>query len=150
MVTIVPRQGEYFGCSTIMDFAGPNVRAQVLLAGLASEHLLTGRIPEHLELAVVSASLLERAYRMDSDIGGAVKCVQQLVSSKRHKKTVSGLMRFYAITRDSLRATWPAVVSVADALLTQQTLDRDSLFEALDAHDIYHEVLAVQKAYSET
>jgi len=148
-VTIVPRRGEYLGRSTMMNFVGPNVYVQVLLAGLASEHLLTGRIPEHFELAVVSASLLNRACQTDSDICAAVKCVRQLVSRKRHKETVSGLMRFYAIVRDSLHATWPAVVSVADALLIKRTLDRDSLFEALDEHDIYHPVVAVQKAYGE-
>ena len=85
---------------------------------------------------------------MDSDIGRTVECVQQLHSSRRYKKTLSGLMRFYAITRDSLHAAWPAVVSVAEALLSEQTLDRDALLFVLDRHDL-RGIVAVQMAYGE-
>jgi len=149
-VTIARRRSEYSGRTMIMgQFAQPNVLVQVYLAGLAADHLLVKRIADPLKFAVRGTSFLRSACLMNCDIRCAVKCVQQLSSSKRHKNTLKNLMRFYAITRDSLRATWPAVVSVADALLIQRTLDRDALFEALDAHDIYHAVIGVQKAYGE-
>jgi hypothetical protein len=55
------------------------------------------------------------------------------------------LDRYYEITRASLSSVWPAVKTVADALLQREELDRDELEEFLFSVDVFTPVLRVQQ-----
>ena len=55
--------------------------------------------------------------------------------------------RLYEVARESLRAVWPSVRAVAEALLDCEELDRTGLNQAIGDADIYAPVFAIQKAH---
>jgi hypothetical protein len=55
--------------------------------------------------------------------------------------------RLYGVARESLRAVWPSVERVADALLEREELTRASLDDALGNTDIYGPVFVVQRVH---
>lgn len=149
--------GESLGRTQQSMFARPEVLVQVHLAGLAAEHLLTGRRSQHLNaelgfailsLITPNLSTLASAMRLEGrdeyqavQVIVAMGCVMEVDSIRDEVE------RFYEASRASLEAVWPVVRSVAKALLKHEELDSDDLFEAMGESDIYMPVLAVQELH---
>jgi hypothetical protein len=135
--------------------AAPSALAQVELAGFAAEHLLTRRRPRQLDREVGFAILtrddreLRRAFEGSDESDGyrAVREVLRIAALRTNDELEREVDRFYDAARESLAAVWPAVRRVAEALLKVEELDRDGVFGAIGARDIYAAVLNVQEAH---
>jgi hypothetical protein len=55
--------------------------------------------------------------------------------------------RMFVITKEALRAVWPAVEAVAQALLEKRELDRQAVCKIVEPFDLYGPVYAVQRKY---
>jgi hypothetical protein len=55
--------------------------------------------------------------------------------------------RLYGVARESVRAVWPSVRAVAEALLEREELNRATLDDVLGDADIFTPVFAVQQAH---
>ena len=147
-------KGETLGRTTQKALSRPTALAQVYLAGFAAEHLRTGRRPRQLDREVGFSLLtlddpdLAAAFEGSAERDGcrAVHAVLQL-GLLREGEVASEIERFYAVAKESLAAVWPAVRAVAEALLKQEELDGDELFEAIRGIDIFRPVLAAQRAH---
>jgi hypothetical protein len=135
--------------------AGPERLIQVHLAGFAAEEVLSGRHSRQLrglELGVSIAAVTRSSHAALACVEGSDQhlAVQEILKMGCDPKSASiraEFERFYAIAKASVEAVWPAVVSVAEALLKQSDLESRAFFEALRGHDIYGPVFAIQKAY---
>jgi ATP-dependent Zn protease len=133
----------------------PTSLAQVYLAGFAAEHLLTGRRPRGFDvevglgvLAHLDPTLVNTMEGIKATDGyGAVHQVLRSGSREVEDDIRSEVERLYEVARKSLRAVWPSVRAVAEALLEYEELDRAGLDRALGEADIFAPVLAVQNAH---
>jgi hypothetical protein len=147
-------RGETLGHSTQKMMARPSVLVQVLLARFAAEHLLTRRRPRQLDQEVGFAVLsrddpeLRAAFACSDERDGyrAVEEVLRMAVLDTDESIKREVNRFYDVTRQSLGSVWPAVQSVAKALLTHEELDTDGVFDAMRGINIYGAVLLVQEA----
>jgi hypothetical protein len=55
--------------------------------------------------------------------------------------------RLYGVARESLRAVWPSVRTIAEALLEREELNRATLDDVLGDADVFAPVFAVQRAH---
>jgi hypothetical protein len=153
-VTIRP-DGHTLGRSRAMPSHRPTTRVQVLLAGYAAEHLLTGRRTRQFDRDVGFAIIS----RLDPSLRAAFQGVEES-DGHRAVEQILGMDvpgtddeirvevdRFYEISRLSLAAVWPTVSALAAALLVREELDRDGIDEAIGGVDIYRPVFAVQRAH---
>jgi ATP-dependent Zn protease len=152
-VTIRP-DGHTLGRSRAFRSPRPTARVQVHLAGVAAEHLLTGRRSRQFDREVGSA-ILSRQYPA---LGGAFEGLAACDSYRAVEEVLAmnglGITddvrtevdRLYEAARHSLAAVWSSVKAVADALLAHEELDRDGVDLAIGDDDIYKPVFAVQHA----
>lgn len=126
---------------------------QVYLAGFAAEEILTGRRAKlDFELGCVAAAATEPSLAsLADDLEGcdqdyAVKAVLSMGCEKTVAAIRLEVDRFLGVAKDSLIAVWPAVESVAKALLRHTDLDNEGFRQAVGGHDIYSPVFAVQEA----
>lgn len=133
----------------------PTSLAQVYLAGFAAEHLLTGRRPRGFDvevglgvLAHLDPDLVDKIDGVDTTDGyGAVREVLRTGVREVEEEIRAEVERLYGVARESLRAVWPSVKAVANALLDHEELDRAGLDDVLADADIFGPVFAVQKAH---
>jgi ATP-dependent Zn protease len=138
-----------------MSFVRPTSLAQVYLAGFAAEHLLTGRRPRGFDIELglgvlvhLDRDLVEKIEGIDGTDGyGAVREVLRTGVREIESEIRAEVERVYEVARESLRAVWPSVRAVAEALLEREELDRAGLDDVLADTDIYAPVFAVQKAH---
>jgi hypothetical protein len=152
----IRQTGESFGRTQQQMVGQPEVLVQVHLAGYAAEHELTGRRPPQLkvDLGLSILFLIEPKYSALSELSLAGRdeylAVQEILAmgcppeSERVKAEVD---RFYKAARASIAAVWPAVSSVASALLEYEELNREQLFKAMSGVELYTPVLVVQEAH---
>jgi hypothetical protein len=146
---------ETFGRSRVMRCARPTTLVQVALAGFAAEHLLTGRRSCHLDREIGFAILthfdpvLGAAFdgTMSRDGTLAVQDVLRTGCRETHEDIRVEVDRLYEVARESLACVWPAVNSVASALLERDELDRSAVDAALAAFDLVKPVFGVQRAH---
>ncbi len=147
--------GGTLGRSAQKMLVRPTSLAQVYLAGFAAEHLLTGRRPRSFDvevglgvLAYLDRDLVEKIEGVDVTDGyGAVHQVLRSGVREIEQEIRAEVERLYGVARESLRAVWPTVKNVANALLAREELDRSSLDEVLADVDIFMPVFAVQRAH---
>ncbi|MGH7283593.1 MAG: hypothetical protein ACRELY_18865 [Polyangiaceae bacterium] len=149
--------GESFGRTRQQMIGRPEVLVQVHLAGYAAEHQLTGRRPPQLkaDLGFAILSLIEPAHTTlaaEMDLVGrdeylAVRELLAMGCAPRIEIVRAEVDRFYEAARASLVAVWPAVQSVAAALLKCEELDRNRFFEAIGGFELYGPVLTAQEAH---
>src|SRR5258706_2218423 len=109
----------------------PTLRAQIHLAGFAAEHLLTGRRPRQLAQEVGFAIMARLDPALAAAFAGAedrdgqrtVLEVSRTALFASDDALAREVDRLYDIARASLRAVWPAVTRLADALLENETLN---------------------------
>jgi hypothetical protein len=143
------------GRSAQKTFVRPTSLAQVYLAGFAAEHLLTRRRPRCLDIEVglgvlahLDRDIVEKIEGVDATDGhGAVHQVLRTGVRVVEDEIRAEVERLYEITRESLRAVWPAVKAVAQVLLAVEELDRDGFDAAIGDADIFTPVFAVQRAH---
>lgn len=133
----------------------PEVWAQVHLAGLADEELLCGRRSRdsavRLELRLLAAEL-HTPNDLADDLEGsdqylAVQAVLAMGCERESSAIAAEIERYYVTARESLRAVWPAVESVAKALLKHEELDSSAFFAAMGGHSIWGPVFEIQEAH---
>jgi hypothetical protein len=147
-------KSETLGRTTQKMLSRPAVLAQVYLAGFAAEHLLTGRRPRQLDREVGFALLtlddadLAAAFAGSAERDGcrAIQAVLRM-GLLNDGEVAFEIERLYAAARESLAAVWSAVRAVAQALLKQEELDGDGVFEAIRGIEVFGLVLAVQEAH---
>jgi ATP-dependent Zn protease len=133
----------------------PTSLAQVYLAGFAAEHLLTGRRPRGFDvevglgvLAHLDPSLVDTFEGVEATDGyGAVEQVLRSGVREVEDEIRSEVEHLYEVARESLRAVWPSVRAVAEALLEFEELDGASLDDALGNANIFTPVFAIQNAH---
>jgi ATP-dependent Zn protease len=143
------------GRSTQKMLMRPTSLAQVYLAGFAAEHLLTGRRPRGFDIEVglgvlahLDRDLVEKIEGVDTADGyGAVHQVLRTGVREVEEEIRAEVERLYGVTRESLRAVWPTIKDVANALLIREELDRAGLDEVLAAEDIFAPVFRVQRRH---
>ena len=143
------------GRSTQKMLVRPTSLAQVYLAGFGAEHLLTGRRPRSFDvevglglLAHLDPHLVETIDGVAATDGyGAVHQVLRTGVREVEAEVRMEVERLYAVARESLRAVWPSVKVVAEALLVHEELDRAGLDGAIGEADIFGPVFAVQRAH---
>jgi ATP-dependent Zn protease len=143
------------GRTTQKMLVRPTSLAQVYLAGLAAEHLLTGRRPRGFDIEVglgvlahLDRDLVAKIEGVDATDGyGAVHEVLRTGIREIENEVRAEVERHYGVARESLRSVWPSVRAVADALLAREELDRAGLDEALGDADTFGPVFAVQRAH---
>jgi ATP-dependent Zn protease len=150
-------RGEHgtLGRSSQKMFARPTSLAQVYLAGFAAEHIATGRRPKQYDietglgiLAVTDPALTEAFEGVPTSDGfGAVEQVLRTGVRAVEGELRGEVDRLYELARKSLSAVWPAVTSVAEALLVHEEIDRDGIERAIGDKDIYTPVIAIQCAH---
>jgi ATP-dependent Zn protease len=129
--------------------------AQVYLAGFAAEHLLIGRRPRGFDIEVglgllahLDPHLVETIEGVEATDGyGAVHQVLRTGVREVEEEIRAEVERLYGVARESLRAVWPSVKTVADALLEREELDRASIDAALGEADIFGPVFVVQRVH---
>jgi len=132
----------------------PAARVEVHLAGFAAEHLVTRRRPRQLDKEIGFAIVARRDPELlasfvgsgDFDGHRAAEDVLRMHASLTDDELRAALDRHYDGARESLAAVWPAVRSVADALLAREELDRAGVMAAIGDLDVVAPVLAVHKA----
>lgn len=136
-------------------FSTPERLALVYLAGLAAEHVATGRRASGYErevqlgiLAHTDPALVETIKELEATDGhGAVhallKTGVRLVPGELRQE----VDRLYEIARESIVAVWPAVKAIAEALLAREELDRQGIEALLGGHALSNPVLAIQRAH---
>ena len=155
LVSIRPH-GESLGRSRYRFEAPPQRLVQVHLAGFAAEELLTGRrgrrmLGPEMGFSVVAltnpafASVAEGLETCDQYL--AVDAIIRFGRSKTREPILAEVEAFYIAAKESLLSVWPAVRSVARALLKRAELDRASFHVALGEHDIYGPVFDVQERH---
>lgn len=135
--------------------ATPERRALVYLAGLAAEHVATGRRPGRYErevqlgiLAHTDPSLVETFEGVQTcDAYGAVRALLACGVRPVPEELRVEVDRLYETTRESIVAVWPSVKAIAGALLAREELDEDSIESLLGGHDLSTPVLAIQRAH---
>jgi hypothetical protein len=151
------RKGKSLGRSSQKALGRPALLAQAHLAGFAAEDLLAGRRPRSFGREVGLALVA----RSDPELGAAFagvderdgyRAVHEMLTVemlRTHEQIVREVERYYAIAHQSLAAVWPAVESVAKALLEQGELEGDRLDVAIhpDGFEIFARVYAVQRAH---
>jgi hypothetical protein len=136
-------------------FARPTSLAQVFLAGFSAEHLLTGRRPRGFDvevglgvLAHLDPDLVNKIDDVDTTDGyGAVREVLRTGVREVEEEIRAEVERLYGVALESLRAVWPSVKAVANALLDHEELDRAGLDDVLADADIFGPVFAVQRGH---
>jgi len=116
--------GETLGRSAQKMLGRPTSLAQVYLAGFAAEHLLTGRRPQAFGvevglgvLAHLDPKLVDTIEGVDAADGyGAVHQVLRSGVREVEDEIRTEVERLYGVARESLRAVWPSVRTVAEAL----------------------------------
>jgi ATP-dependent Zn protease len=148
-------EGGTLGRSAQKMLVRPTSLAQVYLAGFAAEHLLTGRRPRGFDvevglgvLAHLDPGLVDTIEGVEATDGyGAVQQVLRSGVREVEDEIRSEVERLYEVAWESLRAVWPSVRAVAEALLEFEELDRASLDDALGNADIVATVFAIQNAH---
>jgi hypothetical protein len=143
------------GRSTQRMFVRPTSLAQVYLAGFAAEHLLTCRRPRGFDIEVglgviahLDRRLVEKIEGVDATDGyGAVHQVLRSGVREVEDEIRAEVERLYDVVRESLRAVWRSVKTIAEALLDHEELDQDALEQAFGDADVYAPVFAVQHTY---
>jgi hypothetical protein len=133
----------------------PTFLAQVYLAGFAAEHLLTSRRPRSLDVEVGLGLLAHLDPYLVATIDGVgasdgYGAVHQVLCSGVREVEAEvrvEVERLYGLARESLRAVWPSVKAVAEALLEREELDAAGLDAAIGEADIYMRVFTVQQAH---
>lgn len=116
---------------------------------------MTGRRPKSLDIEVglgvlahLDRDLVEKIEGVDSTDGyGAVHQVLRTGVREIEGEMRAEVDRLYGVTRESLRAVWPSLQRLADALLEREELRRAELDEALADDDIFGPVFAVQRVH---
>ena len=124
--------------------------AQLALAGLAAEHLLTDQVPISLKFFLVNSDATLSVLGDDDDLSVAADTMKELHGVRSHKQRILRIKQYYEMARDSLRSVWPIVNTVATTLLAKKTLKRDELISIIEAGDVYGPIFAVQEAYGLT
>lgn len=153
-VSIRGREGT-LGRSAQKMLGRPTSVAQVYLAGFAAEHLLTGRRPRGFDVEVGLGLLAHLDPHLVETIDGVAGtdgygAVHQLLRTgvrEVQDEIRTEVERLYEVARESLRAVWPSVKAVAEALLEYEELDRAGLDAAIGEADIFGPVFAVQRAH---
>src|ERR1700722_9688289 len=128
-------EGGTLGRSAQKMLGRPTSLVQVYLAGFAAEHLLTGRRPRGFDvevglgvLAHLDPNLVDTIEGIQATDGyGAVHQLLRSGAREVEDEIHVEIERLYEVARESLRAVWPSVKAVAEALLEREELDRASL-----------------------
>jgi ATP-dependent Zn protease len=147
--------GGTLGRSAQKMLGRPTSLAQVYLAGFAAEHLLTGRRPQAFGVEVglgviahLDRKLVDTIEGVDATDGyGAVHQVLRSGVREVEDEIRTEVERLYGVARESVRAVWPSVRAVAEALLEREELNRATLDDVLGGADIFAPVFAVQQAH---
>ncbi|HEX2882457.1 MAG TPA: hypothetical protein VHO25_23210 [Polyangiaceae bacterium] len=144
---------ESLGRSRYEMDVGPKVRVQIHLGGFAAEEILTGHPARQFMGPDLRGSIYAHTHAVEEFVVCRFRSCDQylaieellLMGCPREELSLRNeIAQFYDISKRSLKAVWPAVVSVTRALLKHGELDRRAFNAAVAGHDVYR-VIDVQR-----